>query len=107
MDGATDWSGTLKFFICGPQATGTCAPGTGDQLGATQTVSDEAPTATSATATITEVGRYCFRAEFGGDEDADVPPSEDSRVTECFVITPRPTMLDTQAGAGPVDFGSP
>jgi hypothetical protein len=107
VTGASDWSGTLKFFICGPIATGTCAPGTGDQLGDDQTVSDEIPSATSATATITEVGRYCFRAEFGGDEDADVPPSEDSRTTECFVITPRPTMLDTQAGASQVDFGQP
>jgi hypothetical protein len=108
VDGADEWSGTLKFFICGPIASGTCAPGTGDQLGTTQTVSNATTfPVTSATATITEVGRYCFRAEFGGDDDAGVPPSEDRRESECFVITPRPTTLVTLAGAPVVDFGDP
>jgi hypothetical protein len=108
VDGADEWSGTLTFFICGPIATGTCSPGTGDQLGSTQTVSNTTTfPVTSATATITEVGRYCFRAEFGGDADAGVPPSEDSREGECFVITPLTPTLDTMAGASPVDFGDP
>jgi hypothetical protein len=105
VNGADEWSGTLKFFICGPIASGTCAPGSGDQLGSTQTVTDATVfPVTSATATITEAGRYCFRAEFGGDADAGVPSSEDSRESECFVINPRPTTLVTQ-GNGTVAFG--
>ena len=108
VDGVDDWSGTLTFFICGPIASGTCSPDTGDQLGLSQTVSDETTfPVSSATATITEAGRYCFRAEFGGDADAGVPGSEDSRASECFVIDPRQPTLDTQAVASPVDFGDP
>jgi hypothetical protein len=106
VNGSDEWSGTLEFFICGPIATGTCEPGTGDSLGAGTAIDqDTTQPVTSPTATITEAGRYCFRAEFDGDED--VPDSEDSRETECFVIDPRPTTLDTLAGASPVDLGDP
>jgi hypothetical protein len=108
-DDPGEWSGTLKFFICGPIASpATCSGTSGDQLGSTQTINQGTTMpVTSATATITEAGRYCFRAEFGGDAEVGVPPSRDESATECFVINPRPTQLDTQAGAGPVDFGQP
>jgi hypothetical protein len=108
VTGVDTFSGEVKFFICGPIATGTCSPGTGDQLGAAKPVTTSPATVTSDVATITEAGRYCWRAEFSGDADVGVPPSEDSRETECFVINPRPTELVTQAGRpSPVDFGDP
>jgi hypothetical protein len=54
---------------------------------------------------LTEAGRYCFRAEFTSTTTG-VPASSDSSSTECFKVNPRSPSLSTQAGAGPVDFGS-
>jgi hypothetical protein len=63
-------------------------------------------TVTSAQATLTEAGRYCFRADFTSTTTG-VPASSDSSSTECFVVNGRSPTLTTQAGAGPVDFGNP
>ena len=40
VTGALTWTGTLKFFMCGPIATGTCDGTTniGTQMGPTQNV---------------------------------------------------------------------
>src|SRR5204862_7755263 len=57
--------------------------------------------------TITEAGRYCWRADFSATSPDGIPPSSDSGDAECFVIAPRPTTLATQAGAGPVNLGQP
>ncbi|MGW5241357.1 hypothetical protein ACWEOW_20660 [Monashia sp. NPDC004114] len=107
VTGISAFSGTLKFFICGPSVpAGTgCASG-GDQIGSTQTIIANGTYASSA-ATITEVGRYCWRAEFSGDSTAGVPPSSDATTGECFTVTPRQSALVTQAGSSPVDFGNP
>jgi hypothetical protein len=62
---------------------------------------------------ITEAGRYCWRANYSGDDATGVPPSSDHRSRECFVVTPVTPTLSTQAvdAAGapisaPVPFGS-
>jgi hypothetical protein len=108
VDGTDTWSGEIQFFICGPIASGTCEPETGDALGDPVAVDqDTVFPVDSPAATITEAGRYCFRAEFSGDEAAGVPPSEDSRSNECFVVDPVQPALDTLAGASPVDLGDP
>jgi hypothetical protein len=57
--------------------------------------------------TITEVGRYCWRADFSASDPPGIPDSHDSRESECFLITPLTASLVTAAGAGPVDFGQP
>jgi hypothetical protein len=60
----------------------------------------------SATAGLTAVDDYCWRAEFTSATDG-VPDSSDHRTSECFEVTPRQPVLTTDATDGPVDFGQP
>ncbi|EWT00075.1 hypothetical protein N865_18020 [Intrasporangium oryzae NRRL B-24470] len=107
VTGISTFNATLKFFICGPNVpAGTGCTTGGDQVGSTQTITAQG-TFSSSSATITEVGRYCWRAEFSGDSNAGVPSSKDDSTGECFIVTPRQPSLSTQAGTSPVDFGSP
>ena len=105
--GTSNFGGTVKFSICGPFALGTttnCATG-GSAIGSPVTVTGSSGTATvvSPTATVTEVGRYCWRAEYSGDPSVGVPPSSDPTnpsdlsTNECFSVTPLQPTLATQA----------
>jgi hypothetical protein len=107
VDGVDDWSGSVSWHLCGPTAvssTDLCTTG-GVAVGNSKTASDETPTVTSDAAIVTSAGRYCWRADFGGDAAAGIPASSDSRSSECFTIAPRQPTLATQATAGPVAFG--
>ena len=119
VNGISTFSGTITWSICGPLAlasTTNCFSG-GSQVGSPKAVTTSG-TYTSDPVTVTSAGRYCWRAVFSGDATAGVPGSSDPGIdpvtglpststSECFVVNPRPTTLDTQAGAGPVDFGQP
>jgi len=109
VDGVNgDFTATLKFFLCGPlglQTTTTCDTG-GVQIGSTQNLTTGG-TYGSSTATVTAAGRYCWRADFSGDDSLGVPDGSDSSASECFKVNPRQPTLSTQAGAGPVTFGQP
>jgi hypothetical protein len=104
-------SNNLSWHICGPTAatsTQLCDGSTGHvgvAVGSTSITA--AGTYYSPTVTVTEAGRYCFRAEFAGDSDVGVPASSDSRATECFTVSPAQPTLSTDATDGPVDFGQP
>jgi len=76
------------------------------QIGSAQAVT-AGGTYGSDAATVTAVGRYCWRAEFSGDDSLGVPGGSDSSASECFKLNPRQPSLKTNAGAGPVSFGSP
>jgi hypothetical protein len=102
------FSSSLKFFLCGPlglNTSTTCDTG-GVQIGSTQTITASG-TFGSDTATVTSTGRYCWRADFSGDDSLGVPPGSDHSATECFKVNPRQPTLSTNAGAGPVTFGNP
>src|SRR5262249_135603 len=89
VTGISTFNATLKFFICGPAvAAGTSCTSGGDQVGTTQTIT-AGGTYPSVPVAVTEVGRYCWRAEFSGDSNAGVPPSKDDTTGECFTVTPR------------------
>jgi hypothetical protein len=108
--GAATFGGTVKFYLCGPLAsnsTSNCSTG-GVQIGTPstgETVTGAAGTATvgSDTATVTKVGRYCWRAEYSGDSVKGVPASSDpaatdtTSLTECFTVTPLTPTLPTSA----------
>ena len=100
----------LTWHICGPTASDSTqlCDGTTGNVGVALTgqAITQGGIYYSPTVTLTEAGRYCFRAEFAGDSDAGVPASHDNSAGECFVIAPVSPSLSTQAGAGPVDFGS-
>ena len=115
------FAGTTKFFLCGPLAldsTENCSTG-GVQIGdpaAGEAVSGTGGTAAvnSDTATLTSVGRYCWRAEYSGDSNVGVPASIDpalsvangGNTSECFSVTPLTPTLTTTASAD-VTLGNP
>jgi len=115
VGGISEWDGSLKFYICGPIATGTCS--TGGLLVDTQTVDETTPQPiVSASANLTSVGRYCWRGEFTSTTTG-VPPAMDASTGECFEVLPVTPTLDTVAWSSgdsggsaqtdPVTFGNP
>lgn len=112
VTGIDTFDGTVTFFICGPMAadsTDLCDSG-GVELNTEDVTANG--TFLSDDVDLTAAGRYCFRADFSGDEAAGVPPSSDSAETECLLINPAQPVLDTDAGAvgsddPPVPFGQP
>ena len=92
-------TGTVKFWLCGPQSTDALAQcttgGTAITPDGTLTTSGSTGVTDSATATVTQVGHYCWRAVYQGD--SNYPSSSDSSLTECFTVTPRQPTLTTQA----------
>jgi hypothetical protein len=94
-------TGTVNFFICGPIATGTCTSG-GTAVGTNVMCSPAGSHTCQATSDpvgssiITTVGRYCFRAEYGGDSRYN--PSSDSGTleSECFTVTDTSSVTTTQ-----------
>jgi hypothetical protein len=103
VTGAGSFTGTVSFHLCGPFMTpSTTLCTTGGVPISSQGIATNG-TYTSAAATVTEAGRYCWRADFTSTTPG-VPTSTDSRSTECFLITPvTPTLATT--GGGPVLLG--
>lgn len=111
ITGISSWSGSLKFYLCGPISTGTCTAGSNAAspngvLISTHTVSNATtqPIDSNA-ATITSAGRYCWRGEFTS-ATTGVPNAKDDSAGECFEVLPVTPTLDTAAVASPVNFGS-
>lgn len=105
--------GDVTFALCGPTpltdaAYTLCTTG-GTTIGSPVALSGTAnpATVTSAAATVTSAGRYCWRAVYSGDTVKGVPGSSDARESECFKVLPVTPTLTTLAGAGPVTLGSP
>ena len=109
VTGVSTWSGTYDFYLCfiGTDTSSTATCTSGGTLVSTHPINQgTAQPLSSAAATVTSAGRYCWRGEFTSATDG-VPNAKDDTAGECFSVTPRPTTLTTQAGAGPVDFGQP
>jgi hypothetical protein len=111
VSGTPTWSGSLSFFLCGPIADpDTCTTG-GVPIGSPIAINqDTDQPIESASANLTEVGRYCWRGEFTSD-DEEVPGDTDSSVGECFEVNPVMPELTTTAvaeseGLSPTIFGS-
>ena len=109
VTGTDDWEGEVEFFLCRSSeldANGECSTG-GTQIGSAVPVTEETVMpVVSATAGLTAVDDYCWRAEFTSGTDG-VPDSSDHSTGECFEVTPRQPLLTTDATDGPVDFGNP
>jgi len=122
VTGTSTFTGTLSFHICGPIPSGTCA--TGGVLSGSSTVTANG-TYASAAASLTSVGRYCWRADFVSGTTG-VPDAHDSSAEsagppsstgECFEVLPvTPTLTTTAWSSGDsnghaqttaVDFGNP
>jgi len=103
---ATNPTGTVKFYICGPAATNAlaqCDATSGAPLNGTYITpdgtltagADTTSTTTSAQVAVTSVGHYCFRADYQGD--TLYPASSDRSLTECFTVTPVTPTVTTSA----------
>jgi hypothetical protein len=115
VSGIDTWTGNLKFFLCGPpsmvvvqgQPAPTCDGTTGKvgtQIGAaaglTVTQATSNPILSDA-ATITSVGRYCWRGVFTSGTDG-VDSKTDSTTGECFVVNPvTPTLTTVASNSAP------
>jgi hypothetical protein len=106
VTGASTWSGTFKYFICGPVSSDTCDPSVGLQIGATQNVDQDNPPVLSDAATLTSAGRYCWAGVFTSATEG-VDDQTDKSAGECFNVNPVTPGLDTQAVASPVNLGQP
>lgn len=97
--GSAPASGSISFHLCKmPGNTGTCTEG-GTSIGSTSIDGESFPvTVSSPTAYVTSAGRYCWRAEWPGDETAGIPGASDAAETECFVVNPVTPTLSTSAG---------
>jgi hypothetical protein len=89
-DGGTTPTGTVTFYLCGPEtdpAATPCSNGTGSPVGSPVTVSGsgDVATATSATDTPPSTGLYCFFAVYSGDNH-DVAATDGSTASECFSV---------------------
>jgi hypothetical protein len=107
VGGATTWSGTVAFSLCGPIPTGTC--NTGGTAISSQGVNQSTPQPiVSSAATVTSAGRYCWRADFTSTTPGVPNATDDGSTTtpnpECFVVNPVTPTLTTQA-SGPIQLG--
>jgi hypothetical protein len=88
-------TGSVAFSICTfALNTTTLCDGTtnvGTSVGTTtisSTNTSNPVTVVSPGYTVTDVGRYCWRAVYSGDATKGIPTSSDSRASECFVANP-------------------
>ena len=114
VTGVSDFGGSVTFFLCGPTPLSdtdyTLCAADGTEV-STETVTGTGGTAqvVSDDVTVTSAGRYCWRADYSGDQGpggSGVPGSSDSSVDECFSVTPVTPTIDTVAGAD-VILGNP
>jgi hypothetical protein len=103
VTGVTTWSGSVQFSLRGPIGA---ANEVSTNIGSPVPVSNTTPTVSSATATVTAAGDYCWSAHFSSSTNG-VPDGNDNGDNECFTITPVTPSLATTAGAGPVVLGNP
>jgi hypothetical protein len=91
-------TGTVHFYVCGPtqlDANSRCSTG-GTDLGTSPLTgqADLTSTANSSNVRADAVGRWCFRGEYGGDDNYN--SSSDSSVTECFTVKDTTTATSAQ-----------
>ena len=102
-------SGSIKFFVCGPNASATACSSGGTQVGGAVAVdtSTSVGTATSAAFTPPAAGFYCFRAEYTPDADSQyLVGSHTNATTECFkVVEAHIAITKTADPVGPVNAG--
>ena len=91
-------TGTVHFYVCDPtqlDANSRCSTG-GTDLGTSPLTgqADLTATANSSNVTADKIGRWCFRGEYGGDDNYN--SSSDSSVSECFTVKDSTTATSAQ-----------
>ena len=90
-------TGDVTFYICGPIATGVCT--TGGTLVGTGTLSGANGTATATSPAVVKTvpGRYCFRAEWPGDDNYGPLTHTGSNDDECFRVQDTTSATSAQS----------
>ncbi len=89
-------AGTVDFFLCTPaQVTSAGCPAGGTQVGGDVSVLVDG-TATSATATITQTGKYCWRTVYSGDIFY-LDSTDTNSTSECFTPSKQTATIETSA----------
>jgi hypothetical protein len=80
-------AGSVSFWLCKVDSPALCDTG-GTQVGGAVSLTGASypATAVSDATTVTEPGRYCWRAVYSGDSANGIPGSSDSSATECFTV---------------------
>jgi len=119
VNGTDTFTGTLKFYICGPIANPSGCAVTINNDGSVTTNGVDATKAannpvtangtfTSNPVTLTKAGRYCWASVFisgtsgvpnaqDSSIESGTPGTASSKTGECFEVLPVPSSLDTQA----------
>jgi len=103
-------SGTVTFFLCGPD-TGACSTGgtlvgTGTLSGSGGTASADSPDVNTGTGLTP--GRYCFRAEWPGDANYTTALKEyggADGTNECFTVARVQSSTTTSPSSGAIQLG--
>src|SRR5262249_17786700 len=108
VNGIGSFTGTLAFHLCfigtDLTSTATCSTGgTSIALNGTNPVTQNG-TYHSVAATVTSVGRYCWRGDFTSGTTG-VPNAHDSTTGECFEVLPVTPTLSTSATSA-VEIGN-
>jgi uncharacterized repeat protein (TIGR01451 family) len=108
-------SGTVKFFVCGPDAAKPdCSTG-GTAVGGAVNVTTSANGGTAVSpnftvgSTAAASGWYCWRAEYTPDASSQYLAGKHTDTnTECFFVAPATIEISKTANpAGPVNAGDP
>jgi hypothetical protein len=103
---ATDPTGNVTFYLCGPIASGDCGTSGGTQVGSPVALVGGTPNDGTATAQSADVntnadplapGRYCFRATWPGDSTYPVALNATNDTTECFLVQDTSSITTAQS----------
>ncbi|HEV8360151.1 MAG TPA: Ig-like domain repeat protein [Candidatus Thermoplasmatota archaeon] len=98
-------TGDVTFFLCGPSevTAGGCEGSAGTQIGGPVTL-DGSGEATSDSTVVNDVGDYCWRVAYEGD-DVYTSGSHTNNGTECFEVAKQPSTTVTTPSSSSIDLG--
>ena len=99
--GTSNWTGTLTFFLCGPDSTLTTCDQSKGVLVTTTTNVTANGAYVSGVANLTSAGKYCWSAHFepsAASKLAGVKAADEDGTNECFTVAPVTPSLTTCSG---------
>ena len=108
--GTTTPSGTVQFYVCGPDTTATACTTTAANVSDLGTVNlggangTDTIHATSPSFTATSTGTYCFLGVYSGDSTY-AGGSDSSTTNECFSVGAAASTTTTKASASSIVLG--
>ena len=99
-------TGTVSFYVCGPDASPTRCTSKSNEVGSAKTLhagADDTATATSASFTPTSTGYWCFAGYYSGDSNYSA--SSDTSTDECFDVTTASSGTTTTPTDSSINLG--